>query len=179
MMMNNTLFACKKSCLSFFLYFALLFIGMNSFSSSAQSTIQIGSGSTTSTYIPIYPYFGYTYSQTIYTPAEMIAAGASASGGTISKIRYKAALANPTTNGFDWVVYLGNSSQASFSSTTNWIPTSSLTQVFSGTVPNTVAQGTWMEITLPTPFVWDGTSNVVVAVDENTPNYGSSGSSWY
>ncbi len=34
-----------------------------------------------------------------------------------------------------------------------------------------MTNGNWVEITLTNPFVWNGTSNIVVAVDENAPSY--------
>src|SRR5690606_29138361 len=40
-------------------------------------------------------------------------------------------------------------------------------QSFSGTV-TFPAPGNWMEIILDEPFQWDGESNIVVAVDENS-----------
>ncbi|HQP02900.1 MAG TPA: hypothetical protein PK337_11440, partial [Bacteroidia bacterium] len=79
----------------------------------------------------------------------------------------------PTVLWQDWVVYFGNTSKASFSSTTDWIPVASMTQVFAGTIPANVTANVWMELTLPTPFLWDGISNLVIAVDENTPNWGN------
>ena len=36
-----------------------------------------------------------------------------------------------------------------------------------------VTANVWMELTSPTPFLWDGISNLVIAVDENTPNWGN------
>ncbi|WP_435523928.1 hypothetical protein [Chryseobacterium indoltheticum] len=66
-----------------------------------------------------------------------------------------------------WVVYMGNTAQNDFATTTSWIPASNMTQVYTGTLPAMTA-GTWVTIPLATPFLWDGTSNVVVAVDENS-----------
>jgi hypothetical protein len=34
-----------------------------------------------------------------------------------------------------------------------------------------MVSGTWVTIPLTSPLLWDGTSNIVVAVDENVPNY--------
>lgn len=146
----------------------------------AQTDITIGTATTTSANLPIVSNYGYTYSQGIYLASEYTAAGGT--GLTqITKLRFyyngNGASSTPgsavtTTTFDDWTVYLGNTSQSTFSSTTNWIPTGSLTQVFSGTV-TFPTPGNWMEITFSTPFIWDGTSNIVVAVDENRPNFGS------
>lgn len=39
--------------------------------SSMAVTIQVGSGTATSQYLPIRAYYGYTYSQQIYTKAQI------------------------------------------------------------------------------------------------------------
>ncbi|WP_048512458.1 fibronectin type III domain-containing protein, partial [Chryseobacterium sp. FH2] len=142
----------------------------------AFTTGQIGTGTGTSGYLPIYSYYGYNYSQQIYTKAELVAAvGAN---NYITAVRfYVATPQTPQANYNQWVVYLGNTTQTTFASNTNWIPLANLTQVYSGTLPNMTA-GTWVEIPLSTPFIWDGDSNIVVAVDENSPGYSSSGATW-
>ncbi|MBS1765402.1 MAG: fibronectin type III domain-containing protein, partial [Bacteroidetes bacterium] len=130
---------------------------------------QIGTTGSTTAYFPIYSCYGYSYSQQIYLASEYSAA-VGASKTHITKIRFYYATAATTTNWNTWTVYLGNTSKTSFSSSADWVPLASLQQVFSGalTIP---AAGNWMEITLTTPFDWDGSSNLVVAVDENVSGY--------
>lgn len=156
--------------------FMLAFIGLTGFYGRSQ-TIQLGSGTGTTSYFPLYYNYDYNYSQTIYTAAEMQAQGASATGGTITKIRFKSTSTVATSNWIDWVVYLGNTPNVGFASVASFIPTSSMTEVFNGQIPANVTAGQWMEITLTTPFVWNGTDNIVVAIDENTSAYGGS-TSW-
>ena len=60
----------------------LFVIGTSGFA----QTIQIGSGTSTNSNVPINYNWGYNYSQTIYTSAQMVAAGANSSG-TITKLR--------------------------------------------------------------------------------------------
>ncbi|HRG59979.1 MAG TPA: fibronectin type III domain-containing protein, partial [Bacteroidia bacterium] len=114
--------------------------------------------------LPINSCYDYSYSQQLYTPAEMnLAVG----GNTyITKLRfyYATSIATPTWN--SWTIYMGNTAQGTFTSATNWVPFASLQQVFTGTV-TVPSVNNWMEVTLATPFIWDGTSNVVIAVDEN------------
>ncbi len=136
-------------------------------------SIQVGSGSGTYNYFPIYTFYGYNYSQQIYTASEIAAAGGGP--GTITTLRFYMSNNAGFGNWTDWVVYLGNTTQEALATTSSWIPVSSLTQVFNSTIANP-ANGTWLELTLSTPFVYDGT-NLVVAVDENTPNYNST-SAW-
>ncbi|MBP9848351.1 MAG: fibronectin type III domain-containing protein, partial [Flavobacterium sp.] len=146
----------------------------------AQTTVSIGSGDTRSANLPIISNYGYTYSQQLYLASEYNTAGGTGLT-SISKLRLyyngtgtgTAAGTSPATSNFDdWTIYMGNTSKTSFASSTDWVPSSALTQVFSGTVTFPAA-GNWMEITFATPFLWDGTSNLVVAVDENKASYGT------
>ena len=150
----------------------LLFSAFFAHVSKAQ-TLTIGTGSTSSSIFPIYTCFGFNYSQQTYLASEIVAAGATAgTPGFINSISFNAASIVPSSfSAFckDWVVYMGNTTKSTFSSTSDWVPLSAMTMVFNGSVTPT---GTgWFTITLATPFFWDGTSNLVVAVDENTPSW--------
>ncbi|MBK9288320.1 MAG: fibronectin type III domain-containing protein [Flavobacteriales bacterium] len=102
---------------------------------------QIGIGTATNTFMPIYSCYGYNYSQQIYLASEYN----TPANTLIDKIRFYYDNGGAVTaNWQDWVVYMGNTSQSSFASGTDWIPSASLTQVFSGTV--TPVAGNWMEI---------------------------------
>ncbi|MCB0791275.1 MAG: hypothetical protein KDB97_05880, partial [Flavobacteriales bacterium] len=138
---------------------------------SGQTTVTVGTGTTTTTGFPITSCYGYSYTQNLYLASEILSGGGFA--GSISKIRfyYATAMATPTTSNA-WTIYMGNTPNTSLA-IASAIPTSSMSQVFSGTVTYPAA-GNWMEITLTTPFVWNGTDNLVVAVDENAPSYSCS-----
>lgn len=132
---------------------------------------QIGSGASTSSYFPIYSNYGYNYSQQIYLSSELNAV--LAPGSTyITKIRFKQASVGTQANYNNWTVYIGNTSKSVFSGSTDWVPVAQLTQVYSGVL--TFAANSWVEIVLSAPFEWNGTDNLVVAVDENTSGYSSS-----
>jgi hypothetical protein len=129
--------------------------------------VQIGSGNDISEQLPINTYYVYNYSQQIYLGSEITALGGCA--GLISKIRFYYAGGGTSFSFWNsWTVYLGNTVKTEFAGTTDWAPASSMTQVFSGTIPDPVA-GTWLEIILPVPFLYTG-NNIVVAVDENSDN---------
>lgn len=137
-------------------------------------TIQIGSGSATGLVLPLSTNWGYNYSQTIYTAAQILGEGASNNGGTITTIRYKPTTSNSTVDWRDWTVYMCLTDKTQFTSTTDWVEIGDLTEVFNGQIASNTVANQWMEITLTTPFMWDGISNIVVAIDENTPDYGNS-----
>lgn len=131
--------------------------------------VQIGYGSVTSNNLPINPYYGYSYSQVIYLQSEI-----NVPDQRISKLKYYWNGAAAGTNSASWTVYMGHTTKTAFSSTTDWIPTSAMTQVYSGTVTLPASAG-WVEITLGSPFTYDNAQNLVIAVDENTS--GDDGSS--
>lgn len=146
-----------------FIVFLVIVLGM--FTNLIADTVTIGSGTSTTQYLPLYTNYGYTYSQQIYTPAQINTAG------SIQKIRfYKNS--GSTSNSSAWVVYMGHTSQTSFSTSSSWIPLSSLTEVFNGSVTIPSTEG-WVEITLTNPFAYNNSENLVVAVDENTSGYGT------
>lgn len=131
--------------------------------------VQIGSGTTTGSYFPIYSCYGFNYSQQIYLGSEIATAGGGS--GNISKIRfYYNAGGTSYSTWNNWTVYIGTTAKTSFASTTDWVPVAEMTQVFSGNISTPVA-GTWLEIILTTPFAYTSGSNIVVAIDENTPSY--------
>ncbi|MBX9449146.1 MAG: hypothetical protein KL787_05265 [Taibaiella sp.] len=135
-------------------------------------TLIIGSDETTSYDFPLATCMGFNYSQQIYTSDEMIDAGATGPV-LITKISFMASPWNSSSsaNYKDWVVYMGHTGVSGFTTASSWVPFASLTEVFNGALPGTIDAGEWVELTLTTPFFWDGESNVVVAVDENTAGW--------
>ena len=137
-------------------------------SNSASAQISLGTGTTTSGNVPITSNYGYTYSQQIYLKSEINAAGA------ITSISFKPSNTTQPSNWVnnkDWVVYLGHTSQNSFSTIEEWVPYSALTQVFAGEISYPAA-GDMITLTFATPFIYNNIDNLVVAVDENTAGYG-------
>ncbi len=130
------------------------------------SQVQVGSGNNTTQKVPYQPFFGFSYGQSIYLASEINASGAI----TAIKWYYNGNLGMP--NSQQLVVYLGTTTKTSFSSSSDWEVSTNLTEVYSGGVPAT-SPG-WLTITLSTPFVYDGISNLIVAADENQPNFDSS-----
>ncbi|MBR5982462.1 MAG: choice-of-anchor J domain-containing protein [Bacteroidales bacterium] len=122
-----------------------------------------GSGETTNTYLPSYSYYKYALSQQIYTSVEV------GEAGQIKGISLYCAL-NGSRN-FD--IYLKHTNKDTFESTTDWISVDQdENPVFSGDV--TFTAGTWTKIDFQIPFDYDGTSNLVVIMDDNSGVWGSS-----
>ncbi|MFL2638315.1 MAG: lamin tail domain-containing protein [Flavobacteriaceae bacterium] len=138
--------------------------------SSTGTQVTIGTGTVENEELPIQPYYGYSYSQVIYTAAEIGVTG------TINSVTYSANAATTLANSGEWVVYMGTTSSSSFSGTSDWLTGADLTQVFDGTVTPDGSGN--VLVTLDTAFDYTG-SNLVIAVDENASGYDSSSHDFY
>ncbi|MDY0319771.1 MAG: choice-of-anchor J domain-containing protein [Candidatus Cloacimonadaceae bacterium] len=135
-------------------------------------TVAIGNG-TENNGIPVYPYFGYTYSQSIYLQSEI-----NTPDQRIEKISYYWNGVAASANSNNWTIYMGHTAVTAFATTSDWVPLANLTQVFSGTVAAPAEAG-WVEITLDNPFIYNNTGNLVIAVDENATSYDTSAMFYY
>ena len=139
----------------------------NSILSGSQShDVTIGSGTSTNAYLPTYSYFKYSFTEQIYTAAEI------GESGVITAVSFKVSNSKSATRKVD--LYLKSTTMTTFPSKTGWEPLPSSAKVYSGNV--TFSASGWTTITLTTPFVYDGTSNLVVGMDDNTGSYVSSSS---
>ena len=136
------------------------------FKMTTEAEVTIGSGSNTNSYIPTYAYYNYSFTQQIYTASEV------GQAGTITKVAFKVSNSKSATRTLD--VYLKHTTKTAFTSQTGWETMSSGDKVYSGSVA--FQSSGWTTITLDTPFEYDGTSNLVVCVDDNTGSYVSSSS---
>ena len=122
-------------------------------------------GSISTYYIPLNNYYNYTYSQQIFLASEMGGAA------TIDSIAFEYGYSTPSSAKSNVTIYLGHTSQATFSGTSNYIPSAGLQQVYSGSLNCT--QG-WNTFVLTTPFQYNGTDNLVLVVDDNSGAYDGS-----
>lgn len=158
----NVIFMRKKSlALTLMLAFSCLLGGKL----MGQTTIEIGSDQSTSSSIPVATKaFYHSLSEQIYTASEITEATGYANG-QISKIYFK----SQSTLSRKIDIYIRHTTKSSFSNSIEWIPVLSTDLRYSsggGTV--SFVANDWTEITLDTPFEYDGTSNIVVIVDDNT-----------
>jgi len=143
-------------------------------------TIQIGSGENNYGYynntLPIQNY-DYGYSQQIVSATEYALGGGTA--GNITKIRYLFTHPGYPNSAYgDWDVWIGHTTKTEFISDTDWEPITNLTQIFSGNIHSLAIPpypNQWFEIEFTTPFNYNGTDNIVVAVHEKTPGFAAPG----
>ena len=120
--------------------------------------VMIGDGGTTTNdFIPAYNYYTNSLTEQIYTSAEL------GSAGVITSIAFYNGGAEKTMS-YDF--YMAHTTKSTFTGKTDWISVTAGDKVFSGSV--TMVADDWTTITFTTPFVYDGTSNVVLVTDKST-----------
>ena len=137
-----------------------IFISINLVQSQTTYTV-IDGGSETSSSGPTYNYYNYGLYQNIYTSSE-IGSGA----GLISALQWEwdgSSNMARTVN-----IYMGNTAKSSFSGTSDQVPLSELTLVYSGSI--NYSGWTWRQINLTSSFNYTG-GNLVIAIDDNTGSY--------
>ena len=141
------------------------------------SQVNVGTGTTVNEEMPIEPYYKFSYSQVIYTAAEINASG------SITGLKYTATPETTLANSNGWEIWLGHTSLSfhpvNESDIPSWVDISELTQVFAGTV--SIADQI-VEITFDTPFEYNGTDNLIIAVNETSnvnDAYDSSNNDFY
>lgn len=134
-----------------------------------------GTGTSQSSGVPVNSGWGNTFCQSIYTAAELTAMGLTA--GPIGGMTF-----NWTNNSMakEFSIYIGNTNVASFASTTaaNWVPFTNQSLVY-GPATHPVGTSGVVEYFFTAPFVWDGTSNIVVSTFVNQPSGASHSSSGF
>ncbi|RZJ68756.1 MAG: T9SS type A sorting domain-containing protein [Flavobacterium sp.] len=137
------------------------------FATAQTGTITIGSGNIEHNQLPVFSFYGYTYSQQIVPKATINAA--SGTSGAITKLRYYCVhTGSSITPWNNWVIYIGHTDKTSFQPGA-WVPAGEMTQVFSGEF--TPVAGNWIEFEFAQPFVYNNVDNIVIAVDENAPGW--------
>ena len=133
----------------------------------------IGPGSLESENAPFEPYYGYSYSQSIYTSAEINASG------DITGVQWYYSGTSALANSQDLIIYMAESTKVEYSSTTDWEPIASFTQVYAGGITVTAGTAGWVSIVLDTPFNYSGANNLIIAVEENMAGYDSFSDDFY
>ena len=136
------------------------------FKPTAAQTVTIGSGTGTTYYFPSNPNYDYSYTQQIYTAAEIGQIGA------IKSVSFKGNNAGTRT----FVVYMANTTKETFADKTDVIPIADATQVFSGSVTFTANE--WKTIELAGDgFDYDG-NNLAIIVDDNSGDWDMGTTYW-
>ncbi len=145
---------------------------INSFTTIVpDGTIIIGEGDATNQGMPIEPYYGYTYTQTIYTQADIDMTG------DIQTIAWHYN-GNSAWGPDDIKIYMAHTDLEAFDGTEAWVAAENLTLVYDGTFSVPAVDG-WVPVNLDTPFNYNNTQNLLIAVEENTQGYHSSSDEFF
>ena len=128
-----------------------------------EQEISVGGTQYESLNLPFNTWYAYSYSQQIYTKAEIDPDGI-AVGGKITKIAFKQS--NNFTTTREIVVYMQNTNKTSFTGTKNWAAVTAVDKVFEGSVTLPGAGGS-LEITLNSPIEYTG-GNILISIYDKT-----------
>lgn len=145
----------------------LLIIGyllISSIFTQAQTVSIVGTGTNNSNNAPINRYYNYSISEIIYTSTEIN------STGYITKLAFQKGTGSASVTIDDVSIYLKTTTANSLSSGTT--DTTSYRLVWTGSFPNNLPSG-WAEITLNSPFYYNGTDNLQVLVLKGNQAYSS------
>ncbi|MBK6444172.1 MAG: hypothetical protein IPF81_02340 [Bacteroidetes bacterium] len=115
-------------------------------------------------------YFGYARTQALYLGSEI------GTTGTITAIGFFVnSVSSPATN-TPVVIKLKTTTNTTVSTSTYSTASSGTTTVFSGNISSaSLSAGSWVTVTLSTPFAYSG-NNLTVIVEENYGLFGGEGS---
>ncbi len=124
--------------------------------------IEIGTGQVEDIRIPLTPLYSYSMSQTIYYQGYF-----NIDNHQIESISY-------FYHGSDWLednikVYLAHTNKTSFESNQDWLPITELSLVYSG--PAQFSSNSWCQIIFDSPFPYNNTDHLLVAIEANTEGF--------
>ena len=133
---------------------------------NAQTTVEIGDGTSAGNTTPIGTYYNYSITEQLYTADEIGMAG------TISSVSFYWNFT--TAKEFNIAMYMANVDAEDLST---GISLTTADEVFSGTLSVPATAG-WVTIDLDTPFAYDGTSNLLIGFNKTGGSSWFSGSTW-
>ena len=135
----------------------LLLAMLCGFSEARAQEVTIGTGGSTSYYLPTHNYELYSLTQQIYTAQEI---------GMAGSISYISFYNTGHEISRDLSIYMLHTNKSEFNSNSDWVSLGSGSLVYSGNV--TFAEDGWTSIYLDTPFTYNGSSNLLIGVADNT-----------
>ena len=120
----------------------------------------IGTGTSTENYVPFYGLYDYGWSKTIYTAAEINAAGLTTASSLVG-IGFDVGNTPSNYTMLDQRVYLRTTTQSVYETADVNLPDNTqFTSVYQGSL--TYNGGGWAYVMFSAPFAWDGTSNIEI-----------------
>ena len=133
-------------------------------SNGGGNIVEIGEGTSTTYQFPVNSLYNYSFTEMIYSADEI------GTSGMITSVGFHFNGANELNRSV--VVFMKNVNKDSFESSSDYEEVSSADIVFTGTLES-AAVDSWVTLVLDTPFAYDGTSNLMIAFDDNTGSWSS------
>ena len=128
-------------------------------------TITIGEGNGMTDVVPYNTFYNYSFTEQIFLASEIEYAG------NIKAVSFRLAYSYNTEHTSDIVVCLKNVPRSGFEDTSDYEPVTEEDIVFSGPWAIPADYDGWITIDFDTPFAYNGTDNLLIAVDENSEDY--------
>ena len=125
----------------------------------AGGNVQIGDGTSTSEWIPIYHLWAYSLTEQIFLATEMNGPA------TIDGIAFEFVSEIASTSKNNVSIYLGHTTKSSFTGSYDYVPDSTLQLVYTG---HLYCQPGWNTFPFDVPFHYNGIDNLVLVVDDNS-----------
>ena len=127
--------------------------------------VTVGNGTTSGYYVPLANYYKNAWTQSIYT-AEQIGGA-----GQITAIQYQVAAVPTTAHTQEVTIYMAHTSMDLASTTSSWVPQGDLVEVYSNTAFVHPTETGWVEITLSSPFTYNGSDNLAIVASTHASAY--------
>ena len=128
-------------------------------------TITIGEGIGMTHVVPYNSFYNYSFTEQIFLASEIEYAG------NIKAVSFRLAYSYSTEHTSDIAVYLKNVPRSVFEDTSDYEPVTEEDIVFSGPWTIPADYDGWITIEFDRPFAYNGTDNLLIAVDENSEDY--------
>ena len=132
------------------------------------TTITIGTGTSDTYTLPFNNYYRNSWNEMIY-PASLIT-----ETGNIVSIAFHVSAVPTSDYPFSTLtIYMGTRPDSVHPSTTSWLPMSDLTEVYSATNVSSPTDTGWLIFELDSPFLYDGSEHLVIAISKTMATYSS------
>ena len=149
----------RRLCDSVSSPFAPLFTFSTNACAEGTHNLVEGSSRGTTYYLPVNNAYRYSYTQQLILASELSGAG------DVSSISFLYDSPERMIDKNNCTIYMGHTTLGSFASPSDTVPYTSLQVVYIGSL--NCSQG-WTRILLGTPFAYNGTDNLVIAIDDNS-----------
>ena len=142
----------------------ILFLAIGHFSMGQSNVVTIGTGTSTSSFYPVYGFYDYSWSATLYTAAEINKAG------NIESLAWYVGNTPANYTFTSQSIYLSHTSLSNFPDGSQ-PSTATSTLVYSGDL--TFNGSGWATVVLTTPFAYNGVDNLLIYWANNDGVYAS------